>query len=82
MEPEIKNGDLLLIDQDSKDIYPGKIYLIAMAEVAVVRRIDVLPGRLILHCDNPQYPDHSLDQEDIERIRILGRVIWSGREHM
>jgi len=82
MEPGISNGDLLLIDQQSRDIYPGKLFVLAIDQVALVRRLDVLPGQLVLHCDNPRYPSEYLDKDSREQIHILGRIIWSCREYV
>lgn len=83
MAPEIQDNDVVLIDQSKRDIMPGKIFAVGFEESIYLKRIDNLPGKVILKSANPAYPPVELDvrgQMD-EQFRIIGRVLWSGREY-
>lgn len=84
MQPEIMDNDIVLIDQSKKDIIPGKIFAVGFEEAIYLKRIDMIPGKVILKSVNEEcYPPISLDiQGDIaEQFRVIGKVIWSGREY-
>ncbi|WP_081859156.1 LexA family transcriptional regulator [Desulfohalovibrio reitneri] len=81
MEPEIKEGDTVLIDQSQSDVLAGGIYAIGIGEEVVVKFVDRWPGRFVLRSKNPEYPAVELDMEQLrDQIRIIGRVIWWCRE--
>lgn len=84
MQPEIMDNDVVLIDQSKKDIIPGKIFAVGFEEAIYLKRIDMIPGKVILKSVNEErYPPISLDaQGDMaEQFRVIGKVIWSGREY-
>ena len=83
MEPEILDNDVVLIDQSKRDVTPGRLYAVGFDEAIYLKRIDVLPGRVILKSVNPAYPPVNLDTRgDCEdAFRVIGRVLWCGREY-
>lgn len=83
MSPEILDSDVVLIDQSKRDIMPGKIFAVGFEESIYLKRIDNLPGKVILKSVNPAYPPVELDVRDQmdEQFRIIGRVLWSCREY-
>lgn len=81
MEPEIKPGDRLLIDLEENQSYSDCIYAIGIDEHILVRRIEKMPGQIVLRCDNPHAKDVVLKQEDDPSLIILGRIIWVGRHY-
>lgn len=83
MEPEIYNNDVVLIDQSKKDIFPGRIFAVGFEEAIYLKRIDMLPGKIVLKSSNPDYPPVELDVRGQceEQFRVIGRVLWSGREY-
>ncbi len=80
MEPEIKNGDYLLIDQSITNIYAGDIYAVGIEETVIIRRVEKLPNKLLLHCDNSNYSTFTISGQERLKIQILGRVSWVGRD--
>ena len=44
-------------------------------EVRVKRLIQLMNGDLIIHSENPQYPDETIHKGDEINFRIIGRVI-------
>ncbi len=83
MEPEIMDNDVVLIDQSKRDITPGRLYAVGFDEAIYLKRIDILPGKVILRSTNVAYPPVELDTRgDCEdAFRIIGRVLWCGREY-
>lgn len=83
MEPEIKDGDVILLDQSKIRIVPGKMFAVGFEESIYVKKIDNLPGKVILRSENPVYPPVELDvRGDLaEQFRVIGRVLWVGREY-
>ncbi len=80
MHPEIKEKDLVLIHLDDKNMFSGGIFALAIDGFILIRRTEKSPGHLLLLCDNPDYPNHSLLREEADQITLLGKVIWTGRE--
>ena len=81
MEPEIREGDTLLIDQSQIDILAGAIYAVGVEDTILVKRIEKHPNKLVLCSDNRDYAPIYLDRADLEQVRIIGKVIWSSREY-
>ncbi len=81
MEPEIREGDTLLIDQSQIDILAGAIYAVGVEDTILVKRIEKHPNKLVLCSDNHDYAPIYLDRADLEQVRIIGKVIWSSREY-
>lgn len=83
MQPEILNNDVVLLDQSKTDILPGRIYAVGFEEAIYLKRVDMLPGKVILKSANPAYPPVELDIRDQQRdaFRVIGQVLWSGREY-
>ena len=80
MEPELKDGDTVLIDQARTDIIAGAVYAVGIDDTIMVKRLEKHPNSLVLLSDNARYAPISLEREEMEGVRILGKVIWSCRE--
>lgn len=82
MEPELKEGDLVLIDQAKSDILAGGIYAVGVEDTVMVKRVERLPGTLVLHSDNTDYSPVKLAGDELDNVRVIGRVLWVAREYM
>ncbi len=80
MSPEIKDGDTVLIDQSQTDIFAGRVYAIGIEDTIMVKRIERHPRKLVLLSDNTEYAPIFLSVEEMDRVRIIGKVIWTCRE--
>jgi phage repressor protein C with HTH and peptisase S24 domain len=82
MTPEIKNRDVVLIDQSQKDLRPGYIYAVGVEEMVYLKVVDAKPGQVILSSYNKGYEPLVIDMlDDSEsRIRIIGRALWACRD--
>jgi phage repressor protein C with HTH and peptisase S24 domain len=81
MEPVIKEGDTVLIDQSQKNILAGAIYAVGVEDTILVKRVEKHPNKLVLCSDNKEYAPIFLEKEEADKIRIIGKVIWSCREY-
>jgi phage repressor protein C with HTH and peptisase S24 domain len=80
MEPELKDGDTILIDESQKDILAGAVYAIGVEDTILVKRLEKHPNKLVLISDNKDYSPVYLNENEIGNIRIIGKVIWICRE--
>lgn len=80
MNPEIKDGDTVLVDQSQKDIFAGTIYAVGIEDTIMIKRIEKHPGKLVLLSDNREYAPIYLTNEEIGSARIIGKVLWICRE--
>ena len=80
MEPELKDGDSVLIDESQKDIIAGAIFAVGVEDTILVKRIEKHPSKLVLRSDNTDYAPIFLEGADGQSVRIIGKIIWAGRE--
>lgn len=80
MEPTLRAGDLLLIDRSTAGVKQDAIYAFAINGELRVKRMQLkIDGSVMVKSDNPQYDAEFLTSEQIAALRIVGRVVWSGR---
>lgn len=79
MEPLLKNGDTLLIDQSDTDIKDGRIYVVTLGDELRVKRIQKTMRGYILRSENSYYADITIEGEDLTAFRVHGRVRWVGK---
>ena len=80
MAPEIKDGDTVLIDQSQTGIIAGTVYAVGVEDTIMVKRIEKHPRKLVLLSDNKEYAPIFLSDEEMDRVRIIGKVLWICRE--
>ena len=79
MFPTLVNGDMVLIDPLQKVLnLQDRLWAIALFGAGGIKRLQpVGQGKIEVISDNPLRENRVVDAED---LRILGRVIWVGRE--
>ncbi len=82
MSPNILNNDTVLIDQSQTTTMPGHIYAICVEDMIYLKVIDAVPGKLLLSSINSEYGTIEVNTftQAQDRLRIIGRAIWIGRE--
>lgn len=80
MEPQLKDGDTVLVDQSQKAILAGAVYAVGIDDTIMVKRLEKHPNKLVLLSDNEFYSPIYLQGDEIDTVRIIGKVIWIGRE--
>ncbi len=79
MSPTLHDGDLVMIDERRKQVRNRRVYaLVDIDGSARVKRVELVPDQLIiLTSDNPAHPTETRSGPDMNRLRILGEVVWS-----
>jgi len=80
MEPELKDGDTVLVDQSQKAILAGAVFAVGIDDTVMVKRLEKHPNKLVLRSDNDAYFPVFLQGDEIDTVRIIGKVIWICRE--
>lgn len=82
MEPSIYDGDLVMIDRRKTTLRSGRIYVFQDGgEELRLKRLELIPDVAItLRSDNPKYPSEHRAGADMNELRILGEVVWSGHK--
>jgi repressor LexA len=79
MEPEFHEGDLVLVRvQDTIESGEYAVVLVD-GEDGLVKKIELDRVHITLISENPYYPPRRFDSEEMNRIRIFGKVISSVR---
>jgi len=80
MKPSISPGDLVLLDQARTEIVNGApfIFVDADGETRLKRLHRLGRNTVALVSDNPDHPPELRNGVDAERVKVLGRVVWSG----
>jgi phage repressor protein C with HTH and peptisase S24 domain len=79
MEPNIRNGDLLLLDTTDRTFRNFGIYVIEARGERLVKRVQrKFDGSLILISDNTTYQPELISAELAKEVHPVGRVIWRG----
>ena len=81
MSPELEPGDSILLDQSQTEILSNNLYVVGLADVLQVKRVQARPGLVTLYSTNQRYLPVTLQGDEIETLRIIGRVLWSSRNY-
>ncbi len=81
MSPELEEGDSILVDQSQKRILGNNVYVMGLNDSLQVKRVHVSPGLVVLVSTNHRYAPVTLQGDELDTLRLLGRVIWSSREY-
>ncbi|MBF0107599.1 MAG: helix-turn-helix transcriptional regulator [Magnetococcales bacterium] len=80
MEPTLKDGDLVLLDQRDQSMRNDAIYVLRRGEDLVAKRLQRgFDGSIAIKSDNEAYEDIRVTAEQVRQISIIGRVVWTGR---
>jgi len=71
---------MVLIDQSQTDIFAGTVYAVGVEDTIMVKRIEKHPRKLVLLSDNKEYAPIFLSDDEMDRVRIIGKVLWICRE--
>lgn len=80
MEPTIFSGDSLVIDKTKDTVTSdGGVYVINYDGELFVKRVQKqLDGLVAITSDNKNYRDMTIPLQDLSKLKIIGRVVWSG----
>ena len=80
MEPQIRHGDVLLLNLAATEVRDGNVYALRCVDHIRVKRLyRRYDGALILRSDNPEFPDETVPPADQDgHVSVIGEVIWRG----
>ncbi|GAU09904.1 LexA family transcriptional regulator [Desulfoplanes formicivorans] len=81
MEPELRDGDTVLIDHSQTSVHAGAIYALGVGDSLLIKRVERQPGSIALISTNPSYAPLVLQGDELETLRVLGRILWVCREY-
>lgn len=73
MQPEFKQGDIIIIDTSRKEILKNKYYVVNYDNYVYLKQLVRKGVKWYLHSINPYYPDLEI-QKDVE-CKVIGQVI-------
>lgn len=79
MEPLIKNGDTILVDQADHQPQDGRIYVLGLEDELLVKKLQRIPGGWNICSINEEYSPIRVTGGELELLRVYGRVRWFGR---
>jgi phage repressor protein C with HTH and peptisase S24 domain len=80
MNPTLNDGDMILVDLRSERIEDSAIYVLEFDDALLVKRIQrKLDGSVVIKSDNQLYDAEILQKDRAEALKIIGRVVWTGR---
>ncbi len=82
MSPELEEGDNVLIDLDQREILRHALYVVGLEDTLQVKRLESAPNLVMLLSTNHRYSPITLQGDEIDTLRIIGRVLWSSREYV
>jgi phage repressor protein C with HTH and peptisase S24 domain len=81
MSPELEHGDDILVDLSQKHLMNQSLYVLGLEDAIHVKRIESTRDIVILLSTNRKYSPVTLQGQEIDTLRIIGRVLWSSREY-
>lgn len=79
MSPSYNDGDLILVDTSADRPRSDAVYVIQHDSCLWVKRLHFhFDGSIAVISDNPRYPEQMITGEALDRLRIVGRVMWRG----
>ena len=79
MEPEFKDGDIVIINTCLTEIKQDKFFVVNYDDFVYLKQIIKKSGKYYLHSVNPYYPD--LEIKDCDRLKVIGQVITVSRNY-
>lgn len=80
MNPTLNDGDMILVDLRADRLEDSAIYVLEFEDALLVKRIQrKLDGSIVIKSDNQLYEPEILKKDQAGGLKIVGRVVWSGR---
>lgn len=77
MAETIEPGDLLFVDISVNSFDGDGIYVFGFDDKIYVKRLQMIPDKILVISDNPRYREWSLDKTNEHRFYVYGKVMIS-----
>lgn len=77
MSGTLEPGDLLFVDVSVRQLEGDGIYVFGFDEKIHVKRLQMVPDRILVLSDNPKYREWAIDKSNESRFCIFGKVLIS-----
>lgn len=78
MEPTFRNGDLIVVDRQDRDLKRDGVFCVLVDGDLYVKRVQRIPGAILFISDNSLYRPFEIPIKEVEfRLQVLGRVVNS-----
>jgi len=74
MSPDFEDGDAVIADVGKRQFSGDGVYLFALNGQLLLKRLQMLPDGLRVISTNPRYEPYTIPTDEIEQLRIVGRV--------
>jgi len=81
MSPEIEDGDHILVDTSQTALTSQAVYLVGLEDTIQVKRIQCSHEVVVLLSTNRTFAPVTLQGDELDTLRVIGRVLWSSREY-
>lgn len=80
MTPGLRDGDVVLVNRGRTSIRNGRVYaFVDLDQQARIKRLERLDdSTLLIRSDNPDHTSELRRGTDMNRIEMIGEVVWSG----
>ncbi len=79
-EPELSSGDLVAVDTSSRKLYNDGMYVLAIEDELVVKRVQKVGSVIKLLSRNDANPTLEIDLSvDGDRLVVIGEAIWASK---
>jgi transcriptional regulator with XRE-family HTH domain len=81
MEPTITDKDALLVDTRPVNSVTDGIYILKFDNDLIVKRLQKqFDNSIEVISDNPNYKSQNLSGEQVDRLQLVGKVVWIGKD--
>lgn len=80
MEPGIRDGDMVLVDQSAVEPSPRHILAVGYEDAIYIKRLEKQANGFLLVSDNSDYAPIRVAGDELALFRIIGKVVWLCRD--
>ncbi|HHA2338600.1 TPA: XRE family transcriptional regulator [Enterobacter ludwigii] len=77
MSDTIEPGDLIFVDISINEFDGDGIYVFGFDDKIYVKRLQMIPDKILVISDNPKYREWSVDKSNEDRFYVFGKVMIS-----
>ena len=80
MEPGICDGDMVLVDKSRLEITSKSVLAVGFEDAIFIKRMEKRLHGLVMVSDNPDYAPVSIEGDELNSFRVIGKVVWLCRD--